>query len=459
MTAAGTAVVVIPLIYPRNFFFLRAAYDSQIFKDQLNEIKSDVERGVLTAKEASPVQNEIGRRLLATERHTNKAIPFATNPQYVSAGVLAISLPALGLAVYLTLGFPSAPELTSLHQSQAEKESTISAAGDLSVRMDELAKRLDNQPNDLTGWLLLGRSYNVMGRHPDAVGAFQQAAALAPFNAEIRATLGESLVFAANGIVEDEAVEVFEELLKINKTNAAARYYLALAQAQRGDIASAFEQWSNLLKDTAENAPYRSQIEARLTEATDDIKLESGSTPPDSFASSVNSNMSTAPGPTAADIAAAKQMSTEDQALMIKGMVEGLARRLEESPDDFEGWLRLARAYIVLEERGKAREAYAQAARLRPGDIGILLDFAGAIIAADESDISVPPRASAILNQVLNLDTENPDALYYLGLADAEAGHQDEAVAKWTRLLIMLEPGSESYMTVRSSLEALLAVP
>ena len=144
---------------------------------------------------------------------------------------------------------------------------------------------------------------------------------------------------------------------------------------------------------------------------------------------------------------------------MIRGMVEGLASRLEENPDDLDGRLRLARAYKVLGERDKAREALAQAARLRPQDVRILLDYAGAIMHADESERTVPLQASDILRRVLELDTENPDALYYLGLADAEAGRRDEAAAIWRRLLARLEPGSEAYQTVEASLNALLTWP
>ncbi|MDA0338545.1 MAG: tetratricopeptide repeat protein, partial [Proteobacteria bacterium] len=73
-------------------------------------------------------------------------------------------------------------------------------------------------------------------------------------------------------------------------------------------------------------------------------------------------------GPTAEDMAAAQQMSAEGRTEMIRGMVEGLAARLEESPDDLEGWQRLGRAYGVLGETDKAINAYDQVERLDPGN-------------------------------------------------------------------------------------------
>jgi cytochrome c-type biogenesis protein CcmH len=68
-----------------------------------------------------------------------------------------------------------------------------------------------------------------------------------------------------------------------------------------------------------------------------------------------------APGPSAADVAAAREMSETDRNEMIRGMVARLADRLQNHPDDVEGWLRLLRAYMVLGQREKALEAVIQA--------------------------------------------------------------------------------------------------
>jgi cytochrome c-type biogenesis protein CcmH len=56
---------------------------------------------------------------------------------------------------------------------------------------------------------------------------------------------------------------------------------------------------------------------------------------------------------------------------MIEGMVGKLAARLEQQPDDVEGWARLGRSYMVLKEPAKAREAYARALQLKPGDASL----------------------------------------------------------------------------------------
>ena len=70
-------------------------------------------------------------------------------------------------------------------------------------------------------------------------------------------------------------------------------------------------------------------------------------------------------GPSRADMEAATRMSDEERAAMIRSIVKRLADRLEENPDDREGWFRLARAYEVLGEMEKAGEARARAEALK----------------------------------------------------------------------------------------------
>ena len=83
-----------------------------------------------------------------------------------------------------------------------------------------------------------------------------------------------------------------------------------------------------------------------------------GATPPAVAAAPPAAN---APGPSAADVAAASKMTTQDRGAMIRGMVARLADRLKQNGDDIAGWQRLLRAYMVLNERDKAHAAAADA--------------------------------------------------------------------------------------------------
>jgi cytochrome c-type biogenesis protein CcmH len=75
-----------------------------------------------------------------------------------------------------------------------------------------------------------------------------------------------------------------------------------------------------------------------------------------------------APGPSAADVAAAAQMQPADQNQMIRGMVARLADKLKQDGSDVAGWERLLRAYMVLGDHDKAQAAAAEARRALAGD-------------------------------------------------------------------------------------------
>ena len=149
-------------------------------------------------------------------------------------------------------------------------------------------------------------------------------------------------------------------------------------------------------------------------------------------------------------------MSPEDRAAMIEAMVDGLAARLEASPDDLEGWLMLARSYGVQGELQKSAEAYGRAAALAPDKLDIR-------VAHLQSELSMmDPRAPRItepmlsaLRQVERLDSEHPLALYFLGQAAAENDEPEQARQYWERLEVTMPPGSDAALSLRKMIDAL----
>jgi cytochrome c-type biogenesis protein CcmH len=155
---------------------------------------------------------------------------------------------------------------------------------------------------------------------------------------------------------------------------------------------------------------------------------------------------------------AAQRMAPQDRNAMIRGMVEGLAQRLEENPNDRDGWLRLARAWTVLGEAEKARAAEARAAGLTapaPERVDTLLDRARALFPADGNPDNVPPAFTALMRRVLALDPDQPEALYHVGLAEAAAGNKPQARQLWSRLLAKSPPGSPGHAEVKRRLDGL----
>jgi cytochrome c-type biogenesis protein CcmH len=445
MTAVALAALLVPLARRRGPARARREYDLQIFRDQLRELKSDVERGVVNATEAAAARTEIERRMLAVGREAEagaaSAAAGAGRARFATGAVLiglGLGVPALAVALYLVLGSPGLPGQPFAARPDAPAMMAGGEAEDLSLMIENLSAKLEEEPENLSGWMLLGRSHLVTGHYPEAVAALRRAQALAGDDAAVAAELGEALVLAAGGTVTPEARALFEQTLATLPGDPVARFYDGLFEAQRGEPDAALEIWLALAAETPEDTPWYGQLKSLIEEAAGDAGVEIAEIP--SAPPAAPRADTSAPGPSAEEMAAAQQMSADEQAAMIGGMVERLAARLEEEPDDRAGWLRLANAYSVLERYGDAAAAYAQALVLDPADPETLAAFGEAQVMLAGGRVS--QDAYDTFAELARLDPENPMAPFYMGLSRAQEGDSAGAIEIWNDLAVRSDPAS-----------------
>ena len=332
--------VLIPLLRPSAPPRPRAEHDVEIYRDQLAEVERDRARGLVTEGQLEASRTEIGRRLLAADaaRQQTTESREAPHARAVLAAVLAALLPLAAGGLYVWQGAPPGPEPEAADARPAEHDA------DVTTLVERLAQRMKERPDDARGWRLLGRSLASLERFSEAAGAYGRAAELLPADADLKSLQGEALAAANRGTVTPEAERLFAAALRIDPKEPRSHFYLGLAALQSGDRDGALARWRALEAASPEDADWLPMLRRRIA------SLAPGSEP----------------GPTREDVAAAEEMLPEERAQMIRGMVEGLAARLKDDPDDAEGWARLARSWRVLGEAKKEREALAALARLLP---------------------------------------------------------------------------------------------
>ena len=318
-----------------------------IFRRQLSDIDTDVSQGRVTPAEAEAVRAEVTRRMLAAaDRESQQSNIVSGSPGEMSwrigaaVGITGL-LPAAALAIYFSVGAPATIVSASTSPQGPGDVAALAAAA------DQLKARLQQEPGQVQGWILLGRTFTSLERFGEAHDAYRHAIALTPNEPGLHAELGEVLVVAAQGSVTPEAEAEFAR----SGNDPRARFYGAEAALQHGDKAAAAVALRALLAEAPAEAPWRKVVAARLAEIAPDVQQGGPKTA----------------GPTAQDVAAAQAMSPEQRQAMIRGMVDRLAARLEQNPDDKEGWVRLAHAYDVLGEADKAQSARIRAAALPSG--------------------------------------------------------------------------------------------
>jgi cytochrome c-type biogenesis protein CcmH len=356
MTAAAILAVVWPL--GRTPRAPAGGSDLAVYKDQLSEIDSDRASGLIGDAEAEAARLEISRRLLAaaeTPSGQTTAKIAAANANGGGGGgrkpvaaVAALAILTLGpLGFYIALGSPNIPG-----EPAFARVTTPKGHESIASLVSQVEARLAASPNDGAGWEVIAPVYARLGRFDDAVKARKQALLLNGATATREADLGEAEIAAANGIVTVEARTAFEAAVALDPKEAKARYFLGLAAEQDGRNQDAAALWRSMLAEAPAGAPWAGFVRQELA------------------------RLSGAPvasaEPSAGDILAAADMGADMRRDMIRGMVARLADRLHDHGADVEGWLRLVRAYVVLGDRGKAKEAAAEARRAlgeRPDDV------------------------------------------------------------------------------------------
>jgi cytochrome c-type biogenesis protein CcmH len=354
--AAMTAAAVLAVLWPlgRKDAAAPAGNDLLVYQDQLEEIGRDRSSGLIGQTEAEAARVEVSRRLLAAaDAQASAAAPAASPGQSLrrrrAAAIAAlVILPFLPLGFYLALGSPNVPD-----QPAFARTKTPQGEQSIDTLIGQVEAHLAKNPNDGAGWEVIAPVYMRLGRFDDAVMARRKALALLGETAARDSDLGEALVAAANGVVTDEAKQIFAKAVAQDPQQAKGRYFLGLADEQDGNQEGAAARWRAMLDDAPPGAPWLGFVRSALGRVTGEP------VPP-------------AAGPSDSDVAAASGMNDEQRTVMIRSMVARLADRLRADGNDVDGWLRLVRAYVVLGDRDKAKEAATDARRAlvsRPDDI------------------------------------------------------------------------------------------
>ncbi len=146
------------------------------------------------------------------------------------------------------------------------------------------------------------------------------------------------------------------------------------------------------------------------------------------------------------------ELPADQQAQMIRGMVESLAARLEQAPDDLPGWRRLARSYRVLGEMEAARKAADKAVKLAPDDVEVLGEFVE-LHAPMGPEAELSPIFLATLRRILELKSDHVQALFFLGLQGFRTGDIAAARGFWERLLKVLPADTQAAQELRRRLD------
>lgn len=240
----------------------RQASNLAIFRDQLADLAAERQAGALADADFAQAEREIQRRLLEEVPADAGEADGSSVPSRKLAFVLVLLLPVLSLAAYGILGNPRALDpAQAVAQPQMTPEQINEMVGRLAARMQE-------NPDDLQGWLMLARSYKTMGRYAEAGEAYGKAEKLVNEDPDLLASYAETLAMAGGKGLKGKPRQLVERALKLNPKHAHSLFLAGAAAMEAGDNKQGIAYWEALLPQVDPG----SEIDQMLRSGIDKMK-------------------------------------------------------------------------------------------------------------------------------------------------------------------------------------------
>ncbi len=241
----------------------RKAVNITLYRDQIRELEADLQSGTLNAEHYEKARRELEARLLEDVDTDDTA---ADRPRLgrASAVMLGLALPLCAVAIYLVAGSPQA--LVSGQGADARGPEHEVTAKQIEEMVKRLATHLQNNPDNVEGWLTLARSYSALGRFEQAASTYASAAKQSPNDAQLLAEYADTLAMV-QGRLQGEPEKLIARALQINPDNSKA---LALAGSLAFDnknYAKAVEYWEKALRLAPPDSEFARSVNASLAEA------------------------------------------------------------------------------------------------------------------------------------------------------------------------------------------------
>lgn len=241
----------------------REAANLAIFRDQLAELEREMAEGSLAEADFAQAKRELQRRLLEeVAPEATPASPSQAASSRKTALAIAILLPILGLLGYGVLGTPRALDPS---QTQAAPQMT---QAQIEGMVAKLAAKMQANPDDLQGWLMLARSYKQMGRYAEAVDAFAKAEKLMDGEPDLLAAYAETIAMARGQGLQGKPMELVKKALKLDPKHGHSLFLAGAGAMEAGDNKAGIAYWEALLLQVEPG----SEIDQMLRSGVDKMK-------------------------------------------------------------------------------------------------------------------------------------------------------------------------------------------
>jgi cytochrome c-type biogenesis protein CcmH len=336
MLLGALAFVLIPLLRSATRASAPLTEDASnvaVFRAQKREIESDFAQSLISAEERDHALAELRARLAAEVSAESGELSAQTASRdtgraTITAVLVAVAFPISAVLVYAALGSPQILSGGASMQARAGSATTPGTAPNsanggaqpsgeppmsdkqIVAMVDALAQKMDANPTDPKGWILLARSQNALGRHNEAEKAYERAVALQPGDAQLFADYADAAVMAQSGRFDGKPYRLINQALKLDPVNLKALALAGTAEMRLGNKDASLKHWEKIKSLVAKDSEDYREVEAIIAE------VKTGTPPPRS-----NPGAPVAPPPVAPPPAAPSSAAAASQGARVTGTI------------------------------------------------------------------------------------------------------------------------------------------
>lgn len=211
----------------------------KIARQRLAELKQQLQEGALTQTQFDEQYTEL--QLILNDDIEAAAVvqPSARQGRWIIP-ILAVVIPCLSLLIYLLLGDSNAVNKAELQANESK------AAENVAQMIGKLEQRLQQQPDDIEGWKMLGRSYTYLQQYQQAADVYAKLYRLRPDDTDVQLQYANNLAMARGGRMAGEPAQLIKQVLDKQPENGTALWLGGMAKAEEGDLKTARQYWQKL---------------------------------------------------------------------------------------------------------------------------------------------------------------------------------------------------------------------
>ncbi|NOY63208.1 MAG: c-type cytochrome biogenesis protein CcmI [Gammaproteobacteria bacterium] len=261
----------------------RTAVNVSIYKEQFADLDRDLEQGTLSDIRLNQARADLQKRMLEDIGDSSAAVETKTErkPSLITAVLVAVAVPALAITLYQTLGNP---------QAFAEQPAEIAAPntadhnlpGQIEAMVAALEQRMHENPDDVDGWNMLGRSYFALRRFAEAANAYGNVVKLVgPNDPNLLLDYADALAMSSNNeSLEGRPITLIRRALELDPNNGKGLWLSATYEFDRGNFLASIPYWEKLLTLLTPGSEDAGIIEGNIAQAR---HLATGNAAPPTF--------------------------------------------------------------------------------------------------------------------------------------------------------------------------------